>query len=275
MQPEVVCLRVVPLDHSKADPTVARTGSAVRLARTRPPLLSAGLVFRSALGEWVARVLTVPTTVIQAPAGYGKTTLLAQLQQALRASGRAAHWLSIVSADRDPESFLAALAASCGLPESPRAESADRRLTRIANSLADANESGCILLDDADRLSQSPSAQLLHELIEALPASFHLICTGRSTPELSSARERGYGRLFELGVGELSFSEADIAAAFVGAGLTPPGDAELERFLRRSEGWPMIVRRESAAVVAARAAAVTAHRRQRRVLPRSAYGQAS
>ena len=257
MLSEVVCLRVVPLDHSKADPVLARASSSVRLARTRPPVLSAGLVLRSTLGEWVARVLAVPTTVIQAPAGYGKTTLLAQLQQALRASGRAAHWLSIVSADRDPESFLAALGASCGLSEPPRAESADRGLTRIANALADAREPGCILLDDADRLSQSPSAQLLCELIEALPAGFHVVCTGRGTPELSSARERGYGRLFELGVAELAFSAADIAALFVGSGAAPPGDTELERFLRRSEGWPMIVRRECAALAATTTATAT------------------
>ena len=254
MLPEVVCLRVVPLDHSKADPALARTSSSVRLARTRPPVLSAGLVLRSALPDWVASVLAVPTTAIQAPAGYGKTTLLAQLQQALHHTGRAAHWLSIVSADRDPESFLAALAASCGLSEPPRAESVDRRLTRIANSLVDASEPGCILLDDADRLSHSPSAQLLCELIEALPAGFHVVCTGRGTPELSSARERGYGRLFELGAGDLSFSAEDSAALFVGSGTAPPAAAELERFLRRSEGWPMIVRRESAAVAAAHGA---------------------
>jgi LuxR family transcriptional regulator, maltose regulon positive regulatory protein len=247
-------LRVVPLDHSKADPALARTSSSVRLARTRPPVLSAGLILRSALGDWVARVLAVPTTAIQAPAGYGKTTLLAQLQQALHHTGRAAHWLSIVSADRDPESFLAALAASCGLSEPPRAESLDRRLTRIANSLVDASEPGCILLDDADRLSHSPSAQLLCELIEALPAGFHVVCTGRGTPELSSARERGYGRLFELGAGDLSFSAEDSAALFVGSGAAPPAAAELERFLRRSEGWPMIVRRESAAAAAANGA---------------------
>ena len=254
MPPEVVFLRVVPLDHSKADPALARTSSSVRLARTRPPVLSAGLILRSALPDWVASVLAVPTTAIQAPAGYGKTTLLAQLQQALHHTGRAAHWLSIVSADRDPESFLAALAASCGLSEPPRAESIDRRLTRIANSLVDASEPGCILLDDADRLSHSPSAQLLCELIEALPAGFHVVCTGRGTPELSSARERGYGRLFELGAGDLSFSAEDSAALFVGSGAAPPVAAELERFLRRSEGWPMIVRRESAAVAAANGA---------------------
>jgi LuxR family transcriptional regulator, maltose regulon positive regulatory protein len=247
-------LRVVPLDHSKADLTLARTSSSVRLARTRPPVLPAGLVLRSALGDWVARVLAVPTTAIQAPAGYGKTTLLAQLQQALHHGGRAAHWLSIVSADRDPESFLAAMAAACGLSEPPRAESVDRRLTRIANSLVDASEPGCILLDDADRLSHSPSAQLLYELIEALPAGFHVVCTGRGTPELSSARERGYGRLFELGAGDLSFSAEDMAALLVGSGAATPAAAELERFLRRSEGWPMIVRRECAAVAAANGA---------------------
>ena len=101
-------------------------------------MLSGGLVLRSALGDWIARALAVPTTVIQAPAGYGKTTLLAQFEQALRHNGHAAHWLSVVSSDREPESFLAALSASCGLAEPARPESAERRLTRIANSLSDA-----------------------------------------------------------------------------------------------------------------------------------------
>ena len=68
----------------------------MRLARTRPPVLSGGLVLRTALSDWIARALAVPTTVIQAPAGYGKTTLLAQFEQALRQNGRTVHWLSIV-----------------------------------------------------------------------------------------------------------------------------------------------------------------------------------
>ena len=92
---------------------------------------------------------------------------------------------------------------------------------------------------------------MLYELIEALPSDFHIVCTGRGSPELPSARERGYGRLFELGVGDLSFGAADIAALFVALETKPPADAELERFLRRSEGWPMIVRRECAALAAA------------------------
>src|SRR6185437_13665693 len=156
-------------------------------------------------------------------------------------------WLSIVASDREPESFLAAVAASCGLPELPRTESTERRLTRLANWLAAAQEPGCILLDDADRLSLSASGQLLHELVESIPSGFHVVCTGRAAPELPSARERGYGRLFELGVGELSFSAAEINELFGVLGIGAPGDEELERFLRRSEGWPMVVRSESSA----------------------------
>jgi LuxR family transcriptional regulator, maltose regulon positive regulatory protein len=225
--------------------------SSVRLARTRPPSLPASLVSRRCLGRWAAHVLAVPTTVIQAPAGYGKTTLLAQLFQSLNRDNRNAYWLSIVASDRAPESFLAALAASCGLPELPRAESSDRRLTRLANWLADAGEPGCILLDDADRLSASPSGGLLHELVEAIPDGFHVVCTGRAAPELPSARERGYGRLFELGAGDLSFSAAEINELLSVLGIAGPGEAELERFLRRSEGWPMVVRSESVALAAA------------------------
>ena len=164
--------------------------SSVRLARTRPPSLPTSLVSRRCLGEWAARVLAVPTTVIQAPAGYGKTILLAQLSEALSRDDRNAYWLSVAASDREPESFLTALAASCGLPELPRAESTDRSLTRLANWLADGREPGCILLDDADRLSSSPSSALLYELTEAIPAGSHIVCTGRAAPELPSARER-------------------------------------------------------------------------------------
>lgn len=219
----------------------------MRLTRTRPPLLPTSLIARRQLGDWVKRVLAVPTTVIQAPAGYGKTTLLAQLHQALTESGREARWLAIVASDREPESFLAALAASCGLSDLARNESVELRLTRLANWLADAREPGCILLDDADRLSLSPSGGLLHELVEAIPAGFHVVCTGRAAPELPSARERGYGRLFELGAGALSFNAEEVGALFGTMGVAPPADAELDRFVRRSEGWPMIVRSESVA----------------------------
>jgi LuxR family transcriptional regulator, maltose regulon positive regulatory protein len=223
----------------------------VRLTRTRPPQLPPNLISRRCLGDWVARVLAVPTTVIQAPAGYGKTILLAQLQQVLSQAGSDARWLSIVTSDREPESFLAGLAVTCGLPELPRAESAERRLTRLANWLAEAKEPGCILLDDADRLGSSPSGQLLHELVEAIPAGFHVVCTGRAAPDLPSARERGYGRLFELGALDLSFNAAEVSELLSAMGVTVPADAELERFLRRSEGWPMIVRSESVALASA------------------------
>jgi ATP/maltotriose-dependent transcriptional regulator MalT len=198
--------------------------------------------------------LSVPTTIIQAPAGYGKTTLLAQLQVALKEAVHSVRWLSIAASDREPDAFLAALVASCGLSPPSRAESADRSLTRIVNWLGEASESGCILLDDADRLTSSPSGQLLHELVEAMPAGFHVVCTGRAAPELPSARERGYGRLFELGAGDLSFTSEDVNTLFAGLGATLADEAELERFLRRSEGWPMIVRSEAVALATTKGA---------------------
>jgi LuxR family transcriptional regulator, maltose regulon positive regulatory protein len=234
-----------------ASPADQRASSSVRLARIRPPSLPTSLVSRRHLDEWAARVLAVPTTVVQAPAGYGKTTLLAQLSQALKRDGRNVYWLSIVASDREPDSLLTALAASCGLPELPRADSTERRLSCLANWLAHANEPGCILLDDADRLTASPSGRLLHELVEAIPAGFHVVCTGRAAPELPSARERGYGRLFELGAGDLSFSTAEVDELLGVLGIGALGEAELERFLRRSEGWPMVVRSECVALAAA------------------------
>src|SRR6185312_12292852 len=102
-----------------------------------------------------------------------------------------------------------------------------------------------------DALPISPAGGLLRELVEAIPDGFHVVCTGRAAPELPSARERGYGRLFELGAGDLSFSAAEIDELLGVLGIGALGEAELERFLRRSEGWPMVVRSESVALAAA------------------------
>jgi LuxR family transcriptional regulator, maltose regulon positive regulatory protein len=98
---------------SLPDPAVpARTSSSVRLERVRPPTLVSGTVYRGALNQWLARAWAAPTSVIQAPAGYGKTTVLAQFHQALLRSGRLAYWLSVGAGDREPDALLAALAAS-------------------------------------------------------------------------------------------------------------------------------------------------------------------
>jgi LuxR family transcriptional regulator, maltose regulon positive regulatory protein len=229
--------------------TESRPRALHRMA-AQVPLIPASYVQRRSLHEWAQKVLAAPTTIIQAPAGYGKTTLLAQLRQLLRENGTSAHWVATISADREPESFLAALGASCGMPENPQAQPPERQLTQFASWLAQQAQPSCLLLDDADRLNDSPSGRLLYELIEALPPAVHIVCTGRSSPELPRARERGYGRLFELGTRQLSFVAEDVVALLTAGGAATPERAELERFLGRSEGWPMIVRREVEAIAA-------------------------
>lgn len=237
---------MVACDPLSAQQRYSHGSSSVRLARTRPPKLPDYVLARHALEAWLPRILGVPTTIIQAPAGFGKTTLLAQLLRALQELGHDVRWLSIGAVDREPEALMAALTACWGLPEALPAESMDRRLVRLANWLAEAGEPSCLLLDDADRLSSTRSGRLLAELLEALPAGFHVICAGRGAPELPRARERGYGRLFELGVADLSFTAAEVLELLEVTRTPAPPAPELERFLRRSEGWPMIVRRECA-----------------------------
>ncbi|HEX4023362.1 MAG TPA: LuxR C-terminal-related transcriptional regulator [Steroidobacteraceae bacterium] len=237
-------------DQSVEDGRLLRCSPAgVRRLHTRPPGLKQGWVARRTLAQWRSRIQSVPLTVIRAPAGYGKTTLLAQLHQAWRDAGQHTAWLSVTDHEREPQAFLAALAMSCMLPGSPE-EPFARQLTRLINGLTDRQDPIYLLLDDADRLLDCQSGRLLHELAESMPDGAHLLCAGRGPPPLPLARDRGYGRLYELDAAALSFDADDVRSLLCAAGVEALAQPQLEQLLQSSEGWPMIVQRAVASMAA-------------------------
>ena len=206
-----------------------------------------GLVARprlvAALDEGLARGLVL----VCAPAGFGKTALLADW---VRSAGRPVAWLSLDAADDDPARFwrhvVAALdRARPGIAERagpllgpPAPASFEGLVTALVNDLAQAGEDAVLLvLDDYHLIDAPPVHTPLAFLLEHLPPGLRLVLASRSDPPLPLARLRAGGQLAELRAAELRFTAEETAALLreaIGADLP---DAAAAALAARTEGW--------------------------------------
>ncbi len=231
---------------------------AIQSAHTDPPtfLLStklhmprprAQLVSRSHLVERLQQGVTGALTLVSAPAGFGKTTLLTQWRATTR--GPVA-WLSLDPEDNEPTRFLMYLigalqtldphlgAPARALLSPPQYAEPETVLALLANDLAHWQEEDfALVLDDYHVITAEPIHRALIFLLEHLPPQMHLIIATRADPPLPLARLRARGQLTELRAAELSF-RADEADAFLeevmGLHLSPRGVTTLQT---RTEGW--------------------------------------
>lgn len=189
-------------------------------------------------GDGFARKLTL----ISAPAGYGKTTLVADWIARME---KPVAWLSLDEGDDDPVRFLAYLTAALrSLPQFPSAlEVPDVRgtgqtiLTLLLNQIAELQSPMILVLDDAHRVGAPAVQDLLTFLVDNLPPTVHLVIATRADPPLPIARLRARGQLTEIRQAELRFTDAE-AIAFLRKAmdldLTPEDAAVLTE---RTEGW--------------------------------------
>src|SRR6266699_3500320 len=196
-----------------------------------------------ALGEGLARGLVL----VCAPAGFGKTALLADW---VRSGDRRVAWLSLDAADSDPVRFwrhvVAALdraqpgigervAPLLGQPPS----SFEGLVTALINELAaqPGEDELLLVLDDYHLVDAQQVHASLAFLLEHLPLGLRLVVASRSDPPLPLARPRAGGQLAELRAGELRFTAEEAAVLLreaTGADLPGPAVAALAA---RTEGW--------------------------------------
>lgn len=196
----------------------------------------------------LAGALATPITLLSAPAGFGKTALLAGWWQELDAP-RA--WLSVDAHDnvrqRMWEHLIAAIRQLApGVGDDALAElrrrggrgHTDRWLTSLINDLAAATAPDSILaLDDLHLLTAAPVRESIGELAAGIPPWLHLIISTRADPPLPLHRLRADGRLTEIREVGLRF-RPDEAAALLAANGAPTMDADqVARLVERTEGW--------------------------------------
>jgi LuxR family maltose regulon positive regulatory protein len=185
-------------------------------------------------------------TLISAPAGFGKTTLLSEW---VAVCERRAAWLSLDEGDNDPTRFLAYLVAALrtiaatigegvlGALRSPQPPPPESILTGLINEITTVPDNFVLVLDDYHVIEAAPVDAALTYLIEHLPPRMHLVIATREDPRLPLARLRARGHLTELRVTDLRFAPSEAAeflTQVMGLNLSAADVAALEN---RTEGW--------------------------------------
>ena len=185
-------------------------------------------------------------TLISAPAGFGKTTLVSEWAAGC---GLAVAWLSLDEGDNDLARFLAYLIAALqtlkmnvgngamGLLQGSQYPPTEVVLTSLLNEITAIPDHFLLVLDDYHMIDARPIGQALTFLLDHLPPQLHLVIASREDPPLPLARLRGQGKLIELRAADLRFVPAEAAEflnVVMGLNLTTENIAALEA---RTEGW--------------------------------------
>jgi LuxR family maltose regulon positive regulatory protein len=212
------------------------------------PRRRSGIVPRPLLTERLDRSADARLSLISAPAGFGKSTLVAEWLAARPDARPAAAWLSLDAGDNDPGPFwtsvvaaLQSVAPGVGADSLSLLDGPDQAIeTVLAPLLNDLNalESDVVLVLDDYHVADAPAIQAgMSFMLEHLPPNVHLIITTRADPALPLARLRARGDLVEIRAADLRFTPDEADAYLNGVmtlGLTAGDVATLEG---RTEGW--------------------------------------
>jgi LuxR family transcriptional regulator, maltose regulon positive regulatory protein len=206
------------------------------------------LVARPRLSERLSRGAESALTLVSAPAGFGKTTLLAEWLAVAAAGERSVAWLSLDQRDNDPALFWTYLVAALntGVPGvgsgalsvlQPPQPPNEAGLVALLNDLDAISNDVVLVLDDYHVIDARDVQDGMAFLLEHLPPQIHLVIASRTDPPLPLARLRGRGELAEIRAADLRFTPGEAAAYLnevMGLGLTAADVAALEG---RTEGW--------------------------------------
>ena len=210
------------------------------------PPLRPHVVIRPRLLERLNEGLHRKLTLIAAPAGFGKTTLVSEW---VAGCERPTAWLSLDEGDNDRARFLMYLVAALqtiaatigegvlGVLQSPQPPPTESILTTLLNDLTTIKDDFVLVLDDYHVLDAKPVDQALTFLLDHLPPHMHLVIATREDPPLPLARLRVGGQLTELRVTDLRFTHSE-AAGFLNQGMGLNLSAQdIALLATRTEGW--------------------------------------
>ena len=214
-------------------------GSRMICTKLAPPRQSRHVVPRNDLLRTLALSSERALTVLRAPAGFGKTTVLTEWRRRLMEDGQFVAWLTLDAEDGDPAQFLIYLRKALSLaldrlaepiPElSWNAENASPRViaTSLINAIESIDREITLILDDYDRISMGPIHDLLSFLIMHAPAQLHVVIATRTEPALPLADLRAHDELVEIDATNMRFGIehtrrffAEVASLNLSAGQT-------------------------------------------------------
>jgi LuxR family maltose regulon positive regulatory protein len=220
-------------------------GSEFAASKLSRPVVRPGSVRRLALLDRLRQGRSFPVMSVVAPAGYGKTTLLAQWAEG---NGQAFAWVSLDERDNDPKVLLTYVAEALNAVEpigqrvfdalaSPGSSVPGSVVPRLGSALASMTSPVALVLDDVHVLHDPECRAAMPVLAGHVPGGSQLVLAGRDPPPLPIARLRAEGKLMEIGPGDLALTLAEASSLLREAGIAL-GQDDMAELHRRTEGWP-------------------------------------
>lgn len=223
-------------------------------AKFEPPMWMGDQIRRELLLDRLNGVLSHRLTLVHAPAGYGKTSLLSQWRDSVDSSAARIGWLTLENDDRDLKRFVkylllairrdraddAAKSSSSDLP--PRAA-----LSAIINELAEQAQPIVIILDDLHHAFSEPVGQFLESLVRLAPPNCHFLFASRDYPWIGQSILAAEEQLLEIGPGDLRFSAQETECLLTRTDR-PLETLDIDTLLDRTEGWPIAVQLASLSI---------------------------
>ena len=205
-------------------------------------------VFRSSLIRKITEGLAQggKFTLVSAPAGYGKTTLIIEW---LKTIDREHAWFSIDTGDNNPQRFFTYLVASlqtihngfgkevANLLRSPQLPDPETIATLLINQIIDEGKPIVLVLDDYHVITNEYLHRTLEIIIENSPIIFHIVIVTRHDPLLTLGKWRASNQLTELRIDDLRFSDQEVAAFFAQTMQLSLKDSQVITLKDRTEGW--------------------------------------
>lgn len=219
------------------------------LIRTKlePPAPTDRLIARPALRRRLPAILKSHLTLVHAPAGFGKTSLMAEWQRCLRSQNVRTAWLSVDEDDSDPLQFFAYLTgaleaagvavgqlgatAARGFPDVPISSIT----TAMARAIARTGGRTVVLIDDFQRLNADAIDRALSRLLRESSGALSFVIAARERPQLAQCTTL-FPAQVEIGTAELRFSGEE-ARHLLAASAANLSDEQLERLLLQTDGW--------------------------------------
>lgn len=225
-------------------------GAPLVQTKLHMPGARAGTVSRPRLADRLARGLTAKLTLVSAPAGFGKTTVLAQwlAQTGQVPGGPAVAWVSLDERDDEVGRFWSyVVAALAGISDTVHPDeltlmhgpsvATEAAMASLLNTLGELPGDAVLVLDDYHAVTSQQIHDAVGYLLDHLPAQVHLVLSSRSDPPLPLPRLRARGDLVEVRSADLRFTRDEAAQYLAGSmGLDLAG-AEITLLAERTEGW--------------------------------------
>ncbi|MCG8440483.1 MAG: hypothetical protein MI723_01620, partial [Caulobacterales bacterium] len=218
-------------------------------SKVTPPRQLASTISRPRLVERVEEGAAGAVVILEAPGGYGKSSLLSEWRHQRLERGQPVAWLS-VDEDDDAETFITYLAYACHVAgvevdsavltglHAPSEASMSQAIYEILASIERLHEDVAIVIDDFERLSASVKETTVPLIVRRLPANAAFLFAARESVGVSTVDLDHRGLALRLGARELRFSRAEIAQLW-GKRLSAK---HIERLETNTQGWPVLVR---------------------------------